>query len=133
MGGLSAETSKEFSPLFDELKKANPPCEGTKSPPKIPAAHEGAIKHIEKIIKTAREQLTNICSRNNSAKNHTVTPASKLEDGDNQQQDGHSASKPKEKPFGANRNIHTLGCFSNESSKPLKNLGAGGRIIGFKP
>ena len=31
-----------------------------------------------------------------------------------------SEIKPKQKPFGSKKNIHTLGCFQNESSRGVK-------------
>ena len=38
-------------------------------------------------------------------------------------------STPKQKPFGAKRNIHTLGCFQNESSRSVTKLH--GQVHGF--
>ena len=38
-------------------------------------------------------------------------------------------STPKQKPFGAKRNIHTLGCFQNETSRSVTKLH--GQVYGF--
>jgi len=36
---------------------------------------------------------------------------------------------PKEKPFGSKKNIHTLGCFKNESTRTVMKIG--GNVHGF--
>ena len=38
--------------------------------------------------------------------------------------------KPKQKPFGSKKNIHTLGCFQNESSRGVMKIGE--KIHGFE-
>ena len=38
--------------------------------------------------------------------------------------------EPKEKPFRSQRNIHTLGCFHNETSKKVRTLH--GKVHGFE-
>ena len=60
-----------------------------------------------------------------TSESHNAASNSKSEVEESQQQ---SETKQKEKPFGANKNIHTLGCFSNESSRPIKRFGAEGQI-----
>ena len=45
--------------------------------------------------------------------------------------EGSTNGGPKEKPFGSKGNIHTLGCFQNESSKEVTSIH--GKVHGFKP
>ena len=130
---LTSTVSRKYAPLFSELRKENPPSEDKKEPKKIPASREDALKDLRKSIKSASEQLADIRSRKSReysamSKTHNSATNSKSEDEESQQQ---SEAKPKEKPFGASKNIHTLGCFSNESSRPIKRFGAEGQIMGF--
>ena len=60
---LTAKVSREYDPLFSELRKENAPSEDKKEPNKIPASHEDALKDIRKRIKSASEQLADIRSR----------------------------------------------------------------------
>jgi hypothetical protein len=130
---LTALVSREYDPLFTELRGQKPPSEHKTESKKIPESREDALKDIRKKIKSASEQLADIRSRksreyNATSKSHNSASNSKSEDEESQQQ---SETKPKEKPFGTNKNIHTLGCFSNESSRPIKRFGAEGQIMGF--
>ena len=130
---LTALVSREYDSLFTELREQKPPSEHKTEPKKIPESREDALKDIRKKIKSASEQLADIRSRKSreysaASKSHSSASNAKSEDEESQQQ---AEAKPKEKPFGANRNIHTLGCFSNGSSRPIKRFGAEGQIMGF--
>lgn len=45
--------------------------------------------------------------------------------------ESHRKAKVKKKPFGSKKNIHTIDCFRDESTKEVKNIGARDNIVGF--
>lgn len=125
---LSARVSEDYGAMFHELKKEKQSSQERKTENKIPASRDDAIRDVRKQIQSTNEQLADIRSRKSrefsSSKSHT----SDIKPENDAKHEGIDESK--DKPFGANKNIHTLGCFHNKSSKTLKSLG--GQKVGFQ-
>ena len=129
---LTARVSLEYGTMFRELRKENPPSKERTSEKQIPASHEDALRDISKQLQSAKEHIAEIRSKRSREYSFSNSPTFDFKsdsESDTKRQEVES-SKPKEKPFGANNNVHTLGCFQNETSKTLKSLG--GRKVGFQ-
>ena len=137
-----------LSKKVQHIKPADDLQEGEKSVKrrKIPASREEAkialAKHCLKLRENVEEEAQTSTSKPGSIES---TPGNKgkamsgkknathddPKSASSTHDDGEASEmKPKQKPFGSKQNIHTLGCFQNESSRGVKKIGE--KIHGFE-
>ena len=126
---LTARVSTEYASMFTELRKEKSPLDAKATKKSIPATRKSVLKDIKGKILTAKEQLDEMRARKAREYSASKTASASHTDKAEGPQDNNARPAHKEKPFGANKNIHTLGCFNSESSKQVKSLG--GRKFGF--
>ena len=131
---MTAQVSTEYGPLFSEVRRENPQSDENSQDSKVPASREEALSYARKNIAKAREQAAEIRLRKAARDSQTKSSRTRTSDLESEEEKEHQQDEshtPKEKPFGEKKNIHTLSCFQNESSRPLKKLGGKNNIVGF--
>lgn len=133
---LASEVSKQVHSLqLPESKKKN------KSEKKeLPLSREEAKRELARQLRKAHQESDKEKESTKDGSEVSGTGGEK-QDGTRSQAEGASAKnvsereettspEPQQKPFGSNKNIFTLGCFQNESSKKVKKISS--RVHGFE-
>ena len=115
--------------LSDKVKDLRPPKPESKRTDRekseMPSTRKEAKLELTKQLRAFQKEIDDSKARKQGTKPVSGSSAVGGDKVSYGAEDGNASDmddKPKEEPFGSKRNIHTLGCFQNESSKQVKNL-----------
>ena len=143
LGNLLSKKVQHIKPV-DDLQKDKKSVKKKEIPASREEAKRALAKHLHKLSENVEEEAQTstskpgvvestpgnkgkaVSGKENTTHDEPKSASSTHDDGEREA----SEIKPKQKPFGSKKNIHTLGCFQNESSRGVKKLGE--KIHGFE-